>query len=636
MKFNNLSFKIPFVISILLIIVEVILISIITKFSIYSIENTAIKTLYTSLSSYYDMINLYFEEKNLVMDIYAKDTNIINFLKNPTDENRLLAENSLKRFTEEVKDTEVFYNYSLVNFDGQIFLDSVGGGLSNINYGKTSEDWKRFANTGYDFAGRDFVQPSFYDINNPIYVIWKGIKDENGNILGVLNSSINWGKFLKEYIAGKKIGDNGTLCIIDKNRNIIAHTDTNRLYIYQSDVVNNSSYVRKENTRKQKEDDFFKYILEQKNGTYNYVNDDGFKYICSFRPIKNTSWYLIVSYTNDEIFKDVNRLIIISIIVSIVLILIITLFLFFYSKAMLSPLNLLVDEAKKIANGNIIIGTIPDKYLRKDEIGELVKTFREMKRAIRNIIDIAENSINETRDNVNELVLGGSTLFTRTEENIIDIASVASSTEEISSTIQQTSMNSVQIDSMMKESKDMVDKAYESIIETAETAKLVSEVSSKIGNITKSIEDIAMQTGLLALNASVEAARAGDQGKGFAVVASEVRALSQTSSVSVKSIIELINESNEKIKKSEKSSMESKKLFEDIKNKIDEMSVIVNEFSIALKEQESGINKINENMAHIEDTTKENENFITSLNDLTLSLKENTKSIEDAISFFKS
>ena len=302
---------------------------------------------------------------------------------------------------------------------------------------------------------------------------------------------------------------------------------------------------------------------------------------------------------------------------------------------MLSPLNLLVNEAKKIANGNIIIGTIPDKYLRKDEIGELVKTFRDMKRAIRDIIDIAEKSINETRDNVNELVLGGSTLSARTEENIIDIASVASSTEEISSTILQTSMNSVQIDSMMKESKDMVDKAYESIIETAETAKLVSEVSSKIGNITKSIEDIAMQTGLLALNASVEAARAGDQGKGFAVVASEVRALSQTSSVSVKSIIELINESNEKIKKSEKSSMESKKLFEDIKNKIDEMSVIVNEFSIALKEQELGINKINENMSHIEQGTKNNGEFIHSLNNLSNSLKQNTSNIEEAISFFK-
>ena len=81
--------------------------------------------------------------------------------------------------------------------------------------------------------------------------------------------------------------------------------------------------------------------------------------------------------------------------------------------------------------------------------------------------------------------------------------------------------------------------------------------------------------------------------------------------------------------------MESKKLFEDIKNKIDEMSVIVNEFSIALKEQELGINKINENMAHIEQGTKNNGEFIHSLNDLSNSLKQNTSNIEEAISFFK-
>ena len=164
---------------------------------------------------------------------------------------------------------------------------------------------------------------------------------------------------------------------------------------------------------------------------------------------------------------------------------------------------------------------------------------------------------------------------------------------------------------------------------------LVSEVSSKIGSITKSIEDISMQTGLLALNASVEAARAGEQGKGFAVVASEVRNLAQTSSVSVKSIIDLINESNEKIKKSEKSSIESKKLFEDIKIKIEETSKIINDFSISLKEQELGINKINENMSHIENTTKANEEFIDSLNTLSESLKQNADSIEDAMSFFK-
>ncbi|KLI16196.1 hypothetical protein SU46_09495, partial [Brachyspira hyodysenteriae] len=70
----------------------------------------------------------------------------------------------------------------------------------------------------------------------------------------------------------------------------------------------------------------------------------------------------------------------------------------------------------------------------------------------------------------------------------------------------------------------------------------VYDASAKIKNITKVIEDIAFQTNILALNASVEAARAGDQGRGFAVVASEVRNLAQNSQTSAKDITLLIDD----------------------------------------------------------------------------------------------
>ena len=638
MKLHSLSFKIPLVTSIILSIFLIFLITIITSLSSKSLENMAKKVLDTAVNSYSDMLHLYFQEKNLVMDIYAQDVNIINFLKNPTAENKILAEESLKRFTREVTNTEIFYDYSIANFDATIYVDSLGGVLSNINYGRNSEDWKKFENTGYNFGGRDLVQPLFYNHMHPIYVIWKGIKDENGKVLGVLNSAINWGKFLDEYISKSRIGEVGTITIIDKNKNIIAHTDTNKIYIYESDIGADSggaTYERKRNTIRQKEDIFFQHILDTKSGSYDYEDDSGEKFLTSYKPIDNTAWYLVASSNKDIIFKDISKLLFITILVSIIILVFAILFLAFYSKAMLSPLNMLADEAARMADGYIILGTIDHKLERKDEVGALVGSFSKMKHSIREMLDVAENNINETKENIIQMSNGSSTLLSKTEENVADIASVASSTEEITSNIQQTTSNAIKINEMMNEAKGIVENAYTSIIETAETARLVSEVSSKIGNITKSIEDISMQTGLLALNASVEAARAGDQGKGFAVVASEVRNLAQTSSVSVKSIIDLINESNDKIKKSEQSSMESKKLFEEIRTKIEETSKIINEFSNALREQEIGINKINENMSHIENTTKANEEFIDSLNTLSESLKHNASGIEEAMSFFK-
>ena len=177
MKINNLSFRIPFIISIMFILCMFIIVLIITVISSNSIEDTAIKGLRVAAKSYSDMIDLYFSEKRLVMDLYSKDPNLSRYLVNPTEENKLAAEESLKEFTREVSDTQIFYNYSLVNFDANIVLDSIGGKLLHINYGKNSSDWTRFRDTGYDFAGRDLIQPSSANPLNAICVIWKGVKD---------------------------------------------------------------------------------------------------------------------------------------------------------------------------------------------------------------------------------------------------------------------------------------------------------------------------------------------------------------------------------------------------------------------------------------------------------------------------
>ena len=292
MKINNLSFRIPFIISVTFILCMFVIVLIITVVSSKTIEDTAIKGLRVAAKSYSDMIDLYFAEKRLVMDLYSKDRNLSRYLSNPTEENRLAAESSLKEFTREVADTQVFYNYSLVNFNANIILDSIGGKLLHINYGADSSDWKRFKENGYDFSARDFIQPSSANPLNAICVIWKGIKDENGKVVGVLNSSINWMKFISDYILPSHIGDTGSIAIIDSKKNIIAHTDTNKLYIYDSDIIGTSAYERKPETIREKEDEFFQYVLDNDDGILEYKDDDNVSQISLFSSINNTPWHL--------------------------------------------------------------------------------------------------------------------------------------------------------------------------------------------------------------------------------------------------------------------------------------------------------------------------------------------------------
>ncbi|ASJ20642.1 methyl-accepting chemotaxis protein [Brachyspira hampsonii] len=635
MKINNLSFRIPFIISITFILCMFIIVLIITIVSSNSIEDTAIKGLRVAAKSYSDMIDLYFSEKRLVMDLYSKDPNLSRYLVNPTEENKLAAEESLKEFTREVSDTQVFYNYSLVNFDANIILDSIGGKLLHINYGKNSSDWTRFRDTGYDFAGRDLIQPSSANPLNAICVIWKGVKDENGKVVGVLNSSINWMKFISDYITPSQLGRTGSITIIDKNKNIIAHNDTNKLYIYESNIIGTSAYERKPETIREREDKFFQYVLDNKEGILEYVDDNNVSEISLFNPINNTPWYLIVSYSQDEIYGDKNKLTKIVIIIAIVMSVIICFIGKLIARSIILPLNMVVDEADNISNGHIANNNNISCSTRKDEIGVLMCSFYNMKLALMNAVNTANSIAADTKNKAGEISSKNNKLHAETENNSYKMQETSNITNNIGDSVLETTNYANELINIMKDANNSIDMADNSISEAADNANSVSEASNKIKDITKVIENIAFQTNILALNASVEAARAGENGRGFSVVANEVRNLAQSTSGSVKDISSLIEESQKRIELAAKSTNQSKELFNDMKGKLEKAYSLLSNFSSALKLQKDGIDSISSHILNMEDISRNNTELAEDVSEISEELEELSIKLEEAMSFFK-
>ena len=187
----------------------------------------------------------------------------------------------------------------------------------------------------------------------------------------------------------------------------------------------------------------------------------------------------------------------------------------------------------------------------------------------------------------------------------------------------------------MNSSKSSIDEAGNIIIQTTASIEEVYEASTKIRNITKIIEDIAFQTNILALNASAEAARAGDQGKGFAVVANEVRNLVQTTQASVKGITDLVDNAYDKINKAAETAHQSQAIFDDLRGKIDETANIMRGISSAAVEQQAGVEQVNRAVSEMDGAAQQNSALVNEAEAASRDLVVQANSLQDAMRFFK-
>jgi methyl-accepting chemotaxis protein len=277
--------------------------------------------------------------------------------------------------------------------------------------------------------------------------------------------------------------------------------------------------------------------------------------------------------------------------------------------------------AQKTANSTknlIIVGTLMTIFIALLISYFLTKSitrpFKEIFQGLESFSLVELHDVQTQFGEITESLIQSGHLVNVASQEIADGANVqaasleetASSMEEISSMTRMNNSNANEANQLMKHAELLVQKTNEAMSDLTDSMKAISDASDETVKIVKNIDEIAFQTNLLSLNASIEAANAGEHGAGFAVVAGEVRSLAMRSAEAANSTSKLIEGNVSKIRHGSDLVRKADDAFSQVADIASMVAKLVYEISAASDEQTQGIEQINKALTEMEDVTQQN------------------------------
>jgi len=358
--------------------------------------------------------------------------------------------------------------------------------------------------------------------------------------------------------------------------------------------------------------------------------------------IASTGWKLGVVETTEEIYKKINATITRVSLYSLFLVVVFTILIVILVKRMLAPLNRAALHANAIAGGDF--SRIVEETNRGDEIGRLQNAMHHLECNISGVIqdsnrvlgamanyDLTVKDMEKYEGDFNEMANSVNKILHTLREMILQIqissSEVKTGSAELSGASENLSRmtlaqaNSVQllenevdnmnagfgrnadhcqaVDSKLQDMNQHIQNGHQDMTVLLEMVNKVEEYSNDIQKIVSVIDTIAFQTNILALNASVEAARAGDQGLGFAVVAQEVRNLAYRCTEESNKTGELINNCISAIADVKKNADNTFDILQGVSSESTEISETFREIAQETQNLANGVNRMVEEISNI-------------------------------------
>ncbi|MEZ0537856.1 methyl-accepting chemotaxis protein [Caldicellulosiruptoraceae bacterium PP1] len=559
------------------------------------------------------------------VDIIANNPDSKNILTNADAQRRLID-----LFTTIQKpNSDEYLNVFIGTSTGKLIMFPIA--QIPKGYDPRKRDWYKGA---LNDTQKTYISELYTDIatGTTVLTVSKAIT-QNGQVVGVAGIDLNLTKMLEE-IKSTKIGVNGYLVVLNPNGTVIMHPDKTRL--------NTKSVIA----------DRLEEINKNIAGelTYTYKGEEK---IAIYFKDKLTNWVYFSALNNKDILSPINKIrnniivvVLIIIIIAVLLSLLVSVRISYYINNIVKHMSKLAigDFTERIKHRTLIaneINIIAEAYNKTlDALSMMLKTIKasanEVNSSAVNLSATSEeisSSINEVTEAIQQ-VAGGmndqSESLSQTMQSLEEFSSGLVRLENILGGIKENTDSTLAIS---KQGSNMVDELSK-IVEGTKQAltQMRSEINklelktTDIANIVQTIKSISDQTNLLSLNASIEAAKAGEYGKGFSVVAQEIRKLSEQAKQSAEQVRKLINETVETTRGVITTS-------EDLDEKIKTQIETVDKTTITFKDIFTTINgiapKVNEAFDVMKSNSQANQSILANMEKITAVSQETSASSQE-------